>query len=534
MKKFSFQWWLCALGCVSLLLGVLFRLWQITAPQFLFYDEGMYLGYNRQILNLISANPPKDLPEFFVILGVLVKIALGTAKALWFFLLNLRVFFLGPEAWYFARVISALAGIATIGLTYLFAYRYFQSRRIAIISAVFLSLLPSHVFYSRLGMQESFSTLLFLGALYIYTFYHSKKWSAFVTAGLLCCVFLTNYRMIVAPVFIVAIEIFEALKERRAINWIRLLACLITFGILVYVVGSLFDGINRYVTFGWMSQQAMETKEEQSAFSLLNMFSYPYYVFALEGLCFAMLFWGNLYLVIKKHWAELLPFVLVLIQMAGFTLAAEKGARYLCVVLPFMAIAAAVIVEYLLRHSKKEMYVWALAGITCLTMAIESVQIVMARNDYQLAVQAVVKNAPESGILSTQAVLEQLYVSQESKIKECPKNLGDFIDLYKQGYHFLILDPQAYISWTKGHYRFRPPLIDFLQSIYDQVPPIMTLDHLNPLMLKRFVLDHNKNLGQSLKFLSQSQEQGYGKIRIYPIAPALMVLQERALKAAQK
>ena len=52
------------------------------------------------------------------------------------------------------------------------------------------------------------------------------------------------------------------------------------------------------------------------------------------------------------------------------------------------------------------------------------------------------------------------------------KNLSDFVNLYKQGYHYLILDPQAYISWTKDTQRFSPPLIDYLQWIYDDVPPV--------------------------------------------------------------
>jgi hypothetical protein len=527
MNKFSTQIWFWSLGVLAIVIGLFLRFWHITNNQFLFYDEGMYLGHNRNFLNLVEANPPRSINELFIILGIMFKVALGTAKALWFFLLNLRVFIVGAKAWYFARVVSAVAGILTIALTYVLAWRYFRSRTIAFLSIIFLSLLPSHVFYSTLGMQESLSALLFLSALYVYLFYKSKR-SAVVVAILLVCLFSTNYRMIISPIFIVAIEFFEAFRKKEAISWARLGICVISFAAIVFIVGSLYNGINRYVTFGWMSHQAQETKEDNGSF-LLNLFSYPYYVFALEGLLFALIFWANIYLAIKKQWPRLLPFILVLIQMAGFSLAAEKGARYLCVVLPLMAIAAAVSVDYFWNLNKQRVYLIGFIVLACLMMSIESSQIVNAQNDYAQAVYLVSAHDPKAGIVSTQALVEQLYVDNDHMIQECPKNLADFMELYKQGYQYLILDPQAYISWTKDTHRFSPPLIDFIQTIEDHVQPVAILNHLNPLLLKRFVLDHNKNLVQSIRFLSEAGEKGYGKIRIYHIGQALMLLKQQAL-----
>ncbi len=527
INKFKIQPWWWTLTLLALGVGLFLRFWNITSNQFLFYDEGMYLGYNRKFLDLVAANPPKDLNELFVILGIMFKTALTTAKALWFFLLNLRVFIFGSEAWYFSRVVSALAGVATIALTYLFSYRYFQSKRIALLSAVFLSLLPSHIFYSRLGMQESFSTLLFLSALYFYLFYKSKNWSAPIAAALLFCVFSTNYRMIIGPIFIVAIEVIEALRNAETINWKRLSVCIAVFGLIVFVIGSLYGGVNRHITFAWMFHQAEEAQGQRN---LLNFFSYPAYTFMLEGVLFALLFWANLYLLIKKEWSKMLPFFLVFLQMLGFSFAAEKGARYLCVVLPLMAISAGVAADYFLNFSQKKGYVAALIITTCLLMGIESIKIVNSQTDYANAVLLILKHDPKAGIVSTQPVVEQLYVKDERSVKECPKNLADFVSLYKQGYYYLILDPQSYISWTKDAERFSPPLIDFLQSTHDHVPPVAVLNHLSPVLLKRFVLDHNQNLLQSISFLSEASSQAYGQIRIYDIGQVLMILQQQAIQ----
>ncbi len=75
-----------------ILAGLLIRFYHISDNQFLFYDEGMYLGYNRVFLNLVANNPAHNLHELGIILSLMFKTALTTAKALWFFILNLEGF----------------------------------------------------------------------------------------------------------------------------------------------------------------------------------------------------------------------------------------------------------------------------------------------------------------------------------------------------------------------------------------------------------------------------------------------------------
>ena len=111
------------------LVGLIIRLYHISDNQFLFYDEGLYIGYNRAFLNLVANNPPHNLTELGIILSLMFKTALAMPKALWFFILSLRVFFLGPEAWFFARWVSAASGLATVVLLYFWSKHYFNSQR---------------------------------------------------------------------------------------------------------------------------------------------------------------------------------------------------------------------------------------------------------------------------------------------------------------------------------------------------------------------------------------------------------------------
>ena len=507
---------------IIILAALSIRFYHIGENQFLFYDEGMYLGYNRLFLNLVANNPPHDLNELSIILSLMFKTALTTAKALWFFILNLRVFFLGTEAWYFARWVSALSGLATVVLVYCWAKRFLASQRIAALSAFLLLILPSHVFYSRLGMQEALSALLFLGAIYLYMARPRIDWTFFVSAIVLACVYMTNYRMIIAPVFIAFIEGFNAFVSGKPFDWKKTAIYAAAFYAVVVLVGSLYGGVNLQVTFAWMFHQAQDAGGK---FNPINFISYPFYVFALEGFFFGCFFWGNLYLLKYKGYSKLLPFGIVAFQMLIFSFAAEKGARYLCVVLPFMAVAAAVAADDCFERFKSlRGWVLAAGGLAIVGMLYISTAIALSRTDYDNAVHFITDHDPQAVIVSTQPLVEGLFMDDEKRIVACPNDLYSLVELYKKGARYLILDPQAYISWTANGRRFSPPLDDFLESTLKNVTPIQVFGHLDRTLLNRFVLDHNEQILDSLNFLSAAQAQEFGKIRVYDLGAVLTAL----------
>jgi len=503
-----------AIGLV-IFVGLVIRLYGISDNQFLFYDEGMYLSYNRAFLNLVVNNPPHNLNEFGIILSFMFKAALTTPKALWFLILNLRVFFCGTECWSWARWISAICGLGTVVLLYFWSLRYFKSRSIALLSALILMILPSHVFYSRLGMQESLSTLLFLSAIYLFMLEERIRWPFFVSVFLLDCVYSTNYRMIIAPVFIGSIELFNAFIAQRKINWQKIAIYFALFYGIVLFIGCLYGGENLYVTLAWMFHQAQDAGGK---FNPINFLSYPYYVFALEGFFFACFFWVNVYFFKLKEYPKLLPFGIVALQMLIFSFAAEKGARYICVVLPFMAAAAAVVVdEGWQRFPHVRHWVLAAGVLAIMGMVFLSGSIALARTDYEDAVHFITSHDPQAVIVSTQPLVEGLFVADDTRIVPCPNNLYALVILYKQGARYLILDPQAYISWTTNGRRFSPPLIDFLQVILKDIRPLQVFPHLNKVLLNRFVLDHNEQLLDSITFLSDAPSDQYGRIRVYDL-----------------
>lgn len=511
---------------MAIIFGCLLRFFEITQNSFIFYDEGMYLNHNADLLHKIEQFPPKDGHEFFAIIRILFLTALATAKWLWFFISNLRVFFGVPEMFYLTRVLSALCGVLAVALTYIFARRIFRSKEIALMSAAILAVLPSHVFYSRLAMQESFSTLCLLAGIFFYCLRRHISPYLILSALFLSAVYFTNYRMIIAPVLLGVVELIQSLKEKRPFHWMKLISCTGLFAVIILAFGLINGGSNLFITTAWMGHQAEMASQQ---WHWLNLFSYPYNFFRLEGAIFALMLLANFYWILKKDWPKVLPIAVVLVQMMIFTFASEKGARYLCVVLPFAAIAVAMSVDYFMIQAAS-LKKWAppvLFLLLIVSLAAKSVSLVGTPTGYEQAVRLIKQKDPQAKILATQPLLIGLFEEGVPSVQPVPKDMNELIGRFSQGYRYVVIDPQAYVSWTSSGERFTHPLVDYLGFMHDHVPPVAWFKHLKPALLERFVLDHNESLGRSIKFLNKS-DRDLGGVYVYDLAQSLEVMQKIA------
>ena len=156
-------------------------------------------------------------------------------------------------------------------------------------------------------------------------------------------------------------------------------------------------------------------------------------------------------------------------------------------------------------------------------MLIKSFNIVLFRSSYRSAIESILARDPNAGFLVTQPEVLNLYINPAIRVLPAPRDLPTLMSLYARGYHYLIIDPQIYVSWTADGKRFTPQLIDYMNFIRIHVPARAEFTHMNHLMLERFVLDHNENLINSLRFLN-ARHQEYGKIYVYDILDCLMLL----------
>ena len=129
--------------------------------------------------------------------------------------------------------------------------------------------------------------------------------------------------------------------------------------------------------------------------------------------------------------------------------------------------------------------------------------------------------------MSTQSMVQKLFVDDARRVIEPPVSFAKFKMLYAKGYQYLFLDPQAYVSFTDDGWRFTPRLKGYLGFIHDFVKPIRIYPHFNKALLERFVLEHNENLERSLVFLTQNpRHEPRGALFVYDVKECLAAIEQ--------
>lgn len=416
-------------------------------------------------------------------------------------------------------------------LSYLFARRYYKSSDVALFSVALMAILPGLVFYSRIGLQEAMSVCLVLAGFYFYLFHREAGWKTLAAGVLLAAAFFANYRLIVLPVLVLCIELWEGVILRKGVAVRKFVWFSLVFFACVVLVGNLLDAANTTVIFAWVFHQ-----EDMAggSFAWINLLSYPFYLFLLETFIFAGAFFFSAFLTLKKDRANALPVILVLAQMVIFSLPSEKGARYLCVMLPFavMTVAHMLVEFHRSLAADKRRFLVGFVVVMALAMAVKSIELVRARSDYEPAVKFIEAHVPGAKILSTQDQVQSLYVRPFDRVMAVPARFDKLMPLYAKGYRYLIIDPQVYVGLTSG-LRFHPDLRDYLAFIDRRMAPVKVFPHMNHAMLERFVCEHSENLIESIQFLYSPDVDRMASIRIYDmtgVVPRMSEMYTKLLK----
>lgn len=505
-------------------LGLVFRFWNLNAPHFVFYDEGLYLAHNIRMLYLLEAHPPQGITEWIQVLEAFWHAALADTKTLWFFLVSSRGFFCGVDCFLFPVYLSAFFGALTIPVLYYFGKRFYDSRFIGLLAAVLLAILPSHVFYSRLGMQEGLSALCLTLGFYFYL--TSSRWliRSLVSGLWFGCVFFTNYRMVIIPFLLFGVEGFFWFKNRSFADWKRWLYTSIVFALMVFGIGSLDDGANTRIAFGWMFHQAQIS---EGTFAWFNLLSYPFYQFYLESP-----FWGILFIV-QGIWVfrsldrKAVLWFVVLMMMVIFSLPQEKGVRYLCVVMPLLCLSSAAFLESVWMNLKNNRWRLVLASLIVLMFGwhlAEDWRISGWTTDYlQMTEEFKKRQSVPLRVSSSQPVLMSVLAGKDGVVVKPAITLQQCAVLYQKGFRYLVLDPQAYVSYTNSGQRFDSQLTPFLEFVKRTIDPIAVYPHFSKRLLTRFVLEHNENLHRSWQFIHYAKTHPVNELYVYDLQQIILV-----------
>ncbi len=514
-----------------LAVGFLFRFYRILNDNFFLFDEGFYLNYNMKALRLIEFHFANSLGDFWTAVLLHIRAALVTGKALWFLIVDARVFWGALEDWRFPHVVSAVFGSLTLLVIFAFAKKLFNSFWIAILSVLILAVLPSHVFYSRLAIQEGMCGFFFILGFYFYLFPKEFGRRTFLSAFFLAMAYFSNYRLLVIPALVFFVELYAGVTRASKINIRKYTWHTLTFLFLVFGIGALNNGENTILTFAWVFHQAPMATQH---FDIVNFLSYPYYLFRLESFLFAAVFFGNVYFLFKKNWERLFPFTFSLFYMGIFSLTAEKGARYLCAMLPFIVISVASLLVELFRKREKisvKLSIVLLTAALILSLALKSLSVVHFSSDYKSSIEYLKTIDPKPKVATTQPWIAKLYLNKND-VTEAPRRYDYFVRAYNKGFRYLIVCPQAYVSWTGSRQKFDFQLADYLYFITANLKPLKEFPHFNHDLLERFAFEHSENLRQTVAFIN-SPNPSLGKLRVYDIKNCITVMERYARKDAR-
>ncbi len=518
-----------ALMALAVFLGVFLRLYGLSGSGLFFYDEALYLNHSLPAFELFERLPVSgaDAGKAF---WYYLHWPLNFTKPVWILIIDLRYFITHWNDWDFSKYIACFFGVLTLPLAFVFARRFFHSRMVACLSVAILALLPAHVFYSRVGLQETLSTFFVLAGFYFYFF--TKDFSKrTVFAGLLFSMaYLSNYRLIILPGLIVTTELWFGLMGKDGIRWRHLVWTCLTFLIVLVLVGSMMGGTQMRYTFAWIFHQQDMTAGKRLWSEIL---AYPYYLFRLENWIFACSFFASVYFLIKRNWKFSWPLLIVCLQMALFTLASDRGARYMAIVIPFMAMSSAALIcaVYDGMSSKgRKAAVLVLTGVMFLGMAFRSLSLASDVSAYRPSVEYLLARKGDVRFLSTQEIIQRLYLQERGNVQPAPVDPLLFLQFYAKGYRYLVIDPQAYIAYTGNDFKWGLPLESYLGFIDQHAQPIKTFEHFNRAVMERVVFEHSDNLFQSIRFLDSPDIKRMSSLRIYDLSvvvPAVSAVMER-------
>ena len=192
-----------------LLLGAILRIWNLSTPDALVFDEVYYVnGANDYLANGVETDG--DKPEFVV----------HPPVGKWAIAAGIKVFGDNPFGW---RISAALFGTASILLIYLVALRLFKTQFLALLAAALTVFDGLHLVMSRTALLDIF-LMTFLLAAFLALLYDrhgiaalafglalGTKWSAiyFIAAIFIYLVFknrkaLINYTLIIPIVYLIS------------------------------------------------------------------------------------------------------------------------------------------------------------------------------------------------------------------------------------------------------------------------------------------------------------------------------------------
>ena len=132
---------------------------------------------------------------------------------------------------------------------------------------------------------------------------------------------------------------------------------------------------------------------------------------------------------------------------------------------------------------------------------------------------------PGAKVVSTQAPVQGLFAPRGNVVDAPDKHY--LLKAYlKQGFEFLVVEPQAFVSLTADGKRFSKDLEGYLAFIVNSIRPIKEYPHFHSSLLERFVFEHSQDLKRSIEFLRGNSDGRLGTLKVYDLRQCVSAIDQ--------
>jgi 4-amino-4-deoxy-L-arabinose transferase-like glycosyltransferase len=468
----------------ALALAAVVRLWGLGGQPILYFDSGVYLGEGAFLASaaehaataLVSPGPSNPLER------VALATQTGTdahppdiAKPGHAVLLAIAFLLLGKSA-FAGGLVSALAGLGTVAVTYAIAVRAW-GQRVAVAAAVLLAISGQHVVYSREPLVEADG--LFFATLASLVYLRSTSAKGLVAAGALWGVaFSCNNRLSYLPAVFVIAELacwpgWGGVVRRGVVVAIGFLAPLVAIEgayLLARGVGRAaglptdwLDYVQQLVAFTRMNPPDRVRFDEWPTYfvdlALMDGLAVLLLVLVGSGLVLWRLRRG------PRTRAELLLAGSVLVPLAIYSVysTGEVRLRHFSLALPWVMLVAGIALDQLSAlASRYRPWVFSAA---MLALVLAAVPRIVALDAAPSGMPAVLNAIGDLPVASTNGPVTSFYVGEgrtNARLREAFVNVPEDLANLAQQYPMLVVDMQAEVfagDLTDAYARATPRLV---------------------------------------------------------------------------
>lgn len=517
-----------------LLIGLLIRIKNLNNWGVYFYDEGQYIAeaiYVKDILswstNFVLNLPFSSEKAKFIEASVHSFNSIGeeakTGRPIHNLIMALGAFLL-PQSQNWGNYVIALFGVLNIGLTFILALVVTKSKKIALLSSIFLAFLPLHIFYSRLVMAEMDSQFFFLIALifYVKRVETAKLVYWWLTSIFICLALITNGDRVAFLTPLVT-EIFY--YKNKAVKSLFIFSIVfITSIILVelpyHIAFLLTHNYNLYIPNPTYIEQQIWIYTRLSNFgtklNFLSLLSYPYMLINTTGyLFFTLTIVGFFKSILAKNKAYTILVISVFITLLFQSIHSLQALRAISAILPLLAIGAAIGLLFLkkiietegLAGKYKPVLILLITFITILELAVNTLPLLNYNSPFtQLAF--FLKNNHIKTIITTNDIVIKNYNPNLKTINyQNSIGIGKISKLEADPPEYIVTTIQKYTIPTKA-INLSPDLDRTTEAIEKKCEPTLILPNLNsPLLIKLFAFEHNSRLDQTYSFIKKHTQK---------------------------